>query len=72
MMTEKRRDNRPQSAALFDELLVIMVQQGDRSAMERLYMRWHIRLRRAALRYTGDSELARDLAQETWLGIWKG
>jgi RNA polymerase sigma-70 factor (ECF subfamily) len=61
-----------QSGAAFDELLVVLVQQGDKAALERLYARWHPRLARTALRYTGDAELARDLEQECWIGIWKG
>lgn len=40
--------------------------------MERLHGRWNARLARAALRYTGDPEIARDLVQECWIGIWKG
>ncbi len=60
------------SGALFDELLVTLIQQGDKRALERLHDRWNKRLARAALRYTGDPEVARDLAQECWIGIWKG
>ncbi len=60
------------SGVLFDELLVTLIQQGDRRALERLYGRWNPRLARAALRYTGDPEIARDLVQECWIGIWKG
>lgn len=56
----------------FDELLVVLAQQGDRTAFERLYARWNPRLLRAARRYTGDGELARDLVQDCWVGIWKG
>ncbi|MEP0191552.1 MAG: RNA polymerase sigma factor [Erythrobacter sp.] len=62
----------PHSAELFDELLVVLVQQGDKTAMERLYIRWNKRLARAAYRYTGDAESARDLVQECWIGVWKG
>ncbi|MDJ0641233.1 MAG: RNA polymerase sigma factor [Erythrobacter sp.] len=60
------------SGGAFDELLVLLSQQGDRRALERLHARWNGRLARAALRYTGDPELARDLVQECWIGIWKG
>ncbi len=60
------------SGAIFDELLVLLVAQGDGRAMERLHARWNPRLARAALRYTGDAEIARDLVQECWIGIWKG
>ena len=71
-MTKSASSPRPQSDALFDELLVMMAQSGDKSAFERLHLRWHHRLARAALRYTGDAESARDLSQECWLAIWKG
>lgn len=65
-------DPAPNSGAIFDELLVMLVAQGDGRAMERLHARWNPRLARAALRYTGDAEIARDLVQECWIGIWKG
>jgi len=71
-MTHSNRLDAPLSGALFDELLVMLAQQGDEGAMARLHKRWTPRLQRAALRYTGDVELARDLAQECWLSIWKG
>ncbi len=60
------------SSEFFDELLVVLAQQGDKTAMERLYRRWNARLARAAYRYTGDAEVARDLMQDCWIGIWKG
>lgn len=71
-MTETASLSAPKSGALFDELLVVMVQRGDHSALNRLHARWNTRLIRAAYRYTGDGELARDLAQECWIGIWRG
>ena len=71
-MTKPASFTQPQSDALFDELLVMTAQTGDRRAFERLHARWHARLARAALRYTGNPESARDLSQECWLAIWKG
>ncbi len=71
-MTKQTRPASPKPGILFDELLVVMVQQGDQKALSRLHKRWDARLIRAAYRYTGDRELARDLAQECWIGIWKG
>ena len=72
-MTHSRRlADAPLSGALFDELLVTLAQQGDHSALDRLHARWNARLARAALRYTGDKDLARDLVQECWIAIWKG
>ncbi|MEO0591213.1 MAG: RNA polymerase sigma factor, partial [Pseudomonadota bacterium] len=49
-----------------------MAQHGDRRAFERLHARWHARLARAARRYTGSEDTARDMAQDCWLAIWKG
>jgi len=43
-MTKSASSLRPQSDALFDELLVMMAQSGDKSAFERLHLRWHHRL----------------------------
>ncbi|MEL7188380.1 MAG: RNA polymerase sigma factor [Pseudomonadota bacterium] len=71
-MSRKPAPLTPLSDALFDELLVILVQQGDQKAFERLHQRWNPRLLKAARRYTGDGELACDLVQECWMGIWKG
>lgn len=62
----------PASGELFDELLVVMAQQGDRQALARLFRRWDGRLHRAARRYCGSDDAARDLAQECWLAICKG
>ena len=74
-MTKPRRPS-PNSAAnaLFDEMLVVMAQGGDTRALGRLYQRWNPKLLRAARRYcsaTAD-DTARDLAQESWVGICKG
>lgn len=71
-MTRKKRPVSPASGELFDELLVVMAQQGDRVALTRLFERWNTRLVRAAHRYTGESEASRDLAQECWVAICKG
>lgn len=71
-MTQKKANRRPNSDMLFDELLVTLAQGGDRRAAERLFRRWNPRLVRAARRYAGDAGLAEQLAQECWLGIWRG
>lgn len=62
----------PPAAALYDEWLVVAAQGGDRQAGERLYRRWNPRLARAARRYCGNDDAARDLTQECWLAIWRG
>ena len=71
-MTQKGRPSPPKTDAVYDELLVMMAQTGDQRAFERLHARWSKRLARAALRYTGSAETARDLSQECWKAIWKG
>lgn len=70
-MTQKR-PNPASSGPLYDELLVLLVQGGDRQAAERLYKRWHPRLARTAWRYSGDAGLAEQLAQDCWVAVWRG
>lgn len=71
-MTKSAPSSAPSPAGeLFDELLVVMAQQGDRRAIERLFERWNSRLIRAARRYCGNEEVARDLAQDCWIAIVK-
>ncbi|MEL6540001.1 MAG: RNA polymerase sigma factor [Pseudomonadota bacterium] len=71
-MTQSTPISAFKSDAVFDELLVMHAQNGDKRAFERLHQRWHKRLAQAALRYTGSKETARDLSQDCWLAIWKG
>lgn len=61
-----------QSERVYDELLVLHAQAGDARALRRLVARWHPRLLRSAHRFTGDEEIAREAAQESWLGIVTG
>lgn len=72
MKTDAQSRPGPRSAELFDELLVVMAQAGDRRALERLHQRWHPRLLRAARRYCASDDGCRDLVQDCWLAIWKG
>lgn len=60
------------SGRIFDELLVLSVQSGDRKALERLAARWQPRLLRSARRFTGDEEMAMDAVQQSWIGIVRG
>lgn len=60
---------RPDAGQLFEEMLVVLAQAGERAALERLYRRWNPRLARAARRYCGSEDAACDLAQECWLAI---
>lgn len=62
---------RPEGRIL-DEYLVASARTGDRRAFERLAERWHRRLLSHAWRLLGDSETARDAAQEAWAEIVSG
>lgn len=57
---------------ILDQYLVTLAQAGSRDAIERLARRWTPRLLRFATRTVGRSELARDIVQETWLGVIRG
>ncbi len=54
---------------VLDELLVLRCQAGDAKALEILASRWHPQVLRHAARLTGDSEAARDVAQDVWIAI---
>ena len=62
----------PLSGRLYDELLVTLVQSGDRHAGERLAARWQPRLARTARRLLADEEAALAAVQEAWLSILRG
>jgi RNA polymerase sigma-70 factor (ECF subfamily) len=47
-------------------------QSGSVKALEILVSRWQKRLWRYAYNLTGDSEMAWDITQDSWLGIIKG
>lgn len=57
---------------VYDELLVTLIQSGDRRAGERLVARWQPRLARTARRLLHDDEAARDAVQEAWASIFRG
>jgi RNA polymerase sigma-70 factor (ECF subfamily) len=57
---------------VLDQYLVTLSQAGSRDAFERLARRWTPRLLRFATRTVGQSELARDIVQETWVGAIRG
>ena len=54
-----------------DELLVVLVQAGDRRAGERLAARWQPRLLRAARRILRSEDRARDAVQDAWASIFR-
>ncbi|MEM6724468.1 MAG: sigma-70 family RNA polymerase sigma factor [Bacteroidota bacterium] len=57
---------------VFDQLLVIDIQSGNRQALNLLAKRWHQRIYQFALKKVSDPEAANDIAQETWMAIQKG
>ena len=67
-----RNAKAPSAERLYDELLVTLVQSGDRRAGERLAIRWQPRLARTARRLLADDEAALGVVQETWLSILRG
>ena len=56
----------------FTSMLVLMAQQGDRAALERLAARWRPRHYAHARRLLGRVEGAADAVQEAWAGIVRG
>jgi RNA polymerase sigma-70 factor (ECF subfamily) len=56
---------------IFEELLVLKSQQGDRSAFEELIDRTQEKLWRHAWRLLGEDQAAWDVLQETWMAIAK-
>ena len=57
---------------LYDELLVIKCQQGDKEAFSELVGRWQQRLLNYAFRVTGSEPAAYDIVQEIWYAVIKG
>ncbi len=57
---------------ILDELLVLRCQGGEFAALDVLARRWHPRFEKLAMRLTGRSEVAADVAQEAWLAIVNG
>ena len=56
----------------YDELLVLLVLDGDRPAAERLAARWHRRFLRTARRLIGEADAAEEIAQEAWCAVISG
>lgn len=52
-----------------DALLVLDYRSGNKKALSALVKRWHPRLCRQAFWHTGDIDLAKDIAQESWKTI---
>jgi len=54
-----------------DQQLITSLQKGDEQAMDILFRRHYSFICRAVYRVLKDSNLAEDIAQEVFLGLWK-
>ncbi|MEO8019382.1 MAG: sigma-70 family RNA polymerase sigma factor [Pseudomonadota bacterium] len=61
-----------QAERALDGYLIALIQGGSREAFDRLARRWTPRLVRYATRVLGRPEVARDVVQETWIGVIRG
>ncbi len=61
--------NKPEK--IFDGLLVLQYQNGDKKALSLLVNRWHTKLCKQAYFYTKDIGIAKDIAQDSWSVIIK-
>lgn len=57
--------------AIFDELLVLKVQDGDSKAFGLLVNRWNKRLISFANKIVHDVDIAKDVVQDTWVAAYK-
>lgn len=55
-----------------DALLAVRCQLGERAAFDELIARWHEPLWRYLRRLTSSDDTARDLAQDTWIRVFRG
>lgn len=55
-----------------DALLAVRCQLGERAAFDELISRWHEPLWRYLRRLSNSDDSARDLAQDTWLRVFRG
>jgi RNA polymerase sigma-70 factor (ECF subfamily) len=55
-----------------DELLAVRCQLGERAAFDMLIERWHEPLWRYLRQFAHSDDLARDLAQDTWVRVLRG
>jgi RNA polymerase sigma-70 factor (ECF subfamily) len=60
------------SDQIFDELLVLKCQDHDQEAYALLWKRWHPRILKWSFDFIKDTDMAKEVAQESWLSIHKG
>ncbi|WP_109301298.1 RNA polymerase sigma factor [Aquimarina sp. AU474] len=61
--------NKKTAHKVFDSLLVLQCQSGNKKAMALLVKRWHARLCKHAYWYTYDIEISKDIVQDSWSKI---
>jgi RNA polymerase sigma-70 factor (ECF subfamily) len=54
-----------------DEMLISLIADGDKRAMQVLYARHNVKVYRFILRLTGNQSLAEDLVSEVFLDVWR-
>ena len=54
-----------------DEMLINLIADGDKRAMQVLYARHNVKVYRFILRLTGNQSLAEDLVSEVFLDVWR-
>ncbi|MDY8138968.1 RNA polymerase sigma factor [Aquimarina sp. 2201CG5-10] len=54
---------------IFDSLLILQCQSGNKRAVALLVKRWHTKLCRQAYWYVNDVEVSKDIAQDSWSKI---
>jgi RNA polymerase sigma-70 factor (ECF subfamily) len=57
--------------ATSDEMLLVSIADGGRTAMHILYSRHHVRVYRFILRIVRDANMAEDLASQVFLDVWR-
>lgn len=65
-------ENSPDSAAIADRDLVVLIAQGDETALAALYHRHSVPLYNYLLRLVRERQAAEDLLQEVFVAAWKG
>lgn len=63
---------RKSRAQIYNELLVLRCQEGNKEAFDELVERWQERLWHYACQVSGSESVAWDIVQEAWFGIIKG
>jgi RNA polymerase sigma-70 factor (ECF subfamily) len=61
-----------QTERALDGYLIALIRGGSREAFDRLVRRWTPKILRYAGRVLGTPEAARDVVQETWIGVIRG